>query len=198
MSCKNILLVGVGGQGILTMGRVLGLTAISKGIRALIAETHGMAQRGGSVVVHVRIGDIESPLIGIGMADAIIGLEMIEVLRYINYANSKTLIILNDRIIKPPGAKKIPNRNEIISELNRIGLKYIVMDALKLAIEAGSSISENIVLIGGLLATNVLSEYINIHDVENNLKQMFSGRTLEINVKALKYGYDYVINYIRS
>ncbi|MEM1549871.1 MAG: indolepyruvate oxidoreductase subunit beta [Candidatus Methanomethylicia archaeon] len=196
MRFKNILLTGVGGQGILTMGRILGLTAISKGVKALIAETHGMAQRGGSVVVHVRIGDVDSPLIGFGMADSIIGLELIESLRALNYANPKTLLILNDRIIRPPGAKRIPSRSEIISELNRLKLNYILMDALKLAIEAGSSISENIVLLGGLFATNILSEYINACDVEDILKKTFSGRAFEVNIKAFKYGYEYVLNYL--
>lgn len=198
MKFKNILLTGVGGQGIITMGRILGLTAISKGVKALIAETHGMAQRGGSVLVHVRIGDVESPLIGFGMADVIIGLELIEALRALSYANSKTLLVLNDRIIRPPGAKRIPSRNEIISELKKLGLNYILIDALKLAIEAGSSISENIVLIGGLFATNILSGYIDVDDIENTLKKMFSGRVLEINMKAFKYGYDFVMNYMEG
>lgn len=198
MKFKNILLTGVGGQGIITMGRILGLTAISKGVKALIAETHGMAQRGGSVLVHVRIGDVESPLIGFGMADVIIGLELIEALRALSYANSKTLLVLNDRIIRPPGAKRIPSRNEIISELKKLGLNYILIDALKLAIEAGSSISENIVLIGGLFATNILSGYIDVDDIENTLKKMFSGRVLEINMKAFKYGYDFVTNYMEG
>ncbi|MEM3615898.1 MAG: indolepyruvate oxidoreductase subunit beta [Candidatus Methanomethylicia archaeon] len=191
---KNILLVGVGGQGILTMSRVLGIAAISKGIKVLTAETHGMAQRGGSVNVHLRIGDVESPLIGFGMADAIVGLEMIEVLRYFNYTNPKTLLILNNRIIRPPGAEKFLSVGEVISELDRLGLKYVIIDALKLALKAGSRISENIVLVGGLLATNVLSGYIDLNDVENALKSIFSGSSLEINIKAIKYGYEYVIN----
>lgn len=198
MKFKNILLTGVGGQGIITMGRILGLTAISKGVKALIAETHGMAQRGGSVLVHVRIGDVESPLIGFGMADVIIGLELIEALRALSYANSKTLLVLNDRIIRPPGAKRIPSRDEIISELKKLGLNYILIDALKLAIEAGSSISENIVLIGGLFATNILSGYIDVDDIESTLKKMFSGRVLEINMKAFKYGYEFVTNYMEG
>lgn len=195
---KNILLVGVGGQGILTMSRVLGIAAISKGIKVLTAETHGMAQRGGSVNVHLRIGDVESPLIGFGMADAIVGLEMIEVLRYFNYTNPKTLLILNNRIIRPPGAEKFLSVGEVISELDRLGLKYVIIDALKLALKAGSRISENIVLVGGLLATNVLSGYIDLNDVENALKSIFSGSSLEINIKAIKYGYEYVINSFRG
>lgn len=196
MKCKNILLTGVGGQGILTMGRILGLAAISKGVKALIAETHGMAQRGGSVAVHVRIGDVESPLIGFGMADAIVSLEMIEALRYVSYANKKSLLIVNDRIIRPPNAKIIPSRDEIISEFNRLGLKYIVMDALKLAVEAGASVAENIVLIGGLMATGILSEYIDLNDVERALKNLFSGSMLEVNVKAVRYGYEYVMRHM--
>lgn len=190
---KNILLVGVGGQGILTMSRILGIAAINKGIKVLTAETHGMAQRGGSVSVNLRIGDVESPLIGRSMADAIVGLEMLESLRYLYYANSNTILIVNDRIIKPPLAKNIPSRNEIISELKRLNLKYVLIDAFKMASEAGSGIAENIVLIGSLMATKVLFEYININDVEEALKSIFSGRVLDINIKALNYGYEYTL-----
>jgi len=190
MHSKNILLVGVGGQGILTMGRILASSAIRRGVKALTSEIHGMAQRGGSVFVHVRMGDVESPLIGIGMADAIVGLEMMEVLRYIQYANQKSILVINDRIIRPPMARTIPTKNQIISELDRLKLKYVIIDALNLALKAGSEIAENIVLLGSLIATGILSEYIEITDVENTLKEVFTGRALEVNLKALKYGYD--------
>jgi indolepyruvate ferredoxin oxidoreductase beta subunit len=190
MKSKNILLIGVGGQGILTMGRILASSAIRRGIKALTSEIHGMAQRGGSVVVHVRMGDVESPLIGTGMADAIVGLEMMEVLRYIQYANQKSILIVNDRIIRPPTAKTIPTKSQIIAELERLKLKYMIVDALNLALKAGSEIAENIVLLGSLMATETLSEYIEITDLENTLKEIFKGKALEVNLKALKYGYE--------
>jgi len=69
-----------------------------------------------------------------------------------------------------------------------------VMGALKLAVEAGASVAENIVLIGGLMATGILSEYIDLNDVERALKNLFSGSMLEVNVKAVRYGYEYVMS----
>jgi indolepyruvate ferredoxin oxidoreductase beta subunit len=190
MNSKNILLVGVGGQGILTMGRILASSAIRRGVKALTSEIHGMAQRGGSVIVHVRMGDVESPLIGTGMADVMVGLEMMEVLRHIKYANRESIIIVNDRVIRPSTAKTIPTKNQIIAELERLKLKYVIVGALNLALKAGSEMAENMVLLGSLIATEILSEYIEITDLENTLKEMFKGKVLEVNLKALKYGYE--------
>ena len=188
---KNIILVGVGGQGLITLGRILGTTAINKGIKALTAETHGMAQRGGSVTVHVRIGDVESPLIPMGRADAILGLELIETVRNLTYANKKTILILNNRVIKPQIPKiKIPETEKLIKIIKETGLQFKLIDALKLAIEAGSEITQNVVMLGALIKTNILKDIMNLKDVEETIKMMFSHRIAEINIKALKLGFE--------
>ncbi len=188
---KNIILVGVGGQGLITLGRILGTTAINKGIKALTAETHGMAQRGGSVTVHVRIGDVESPLIPMGRADAILGLELIETVRNLTYANKKTILILNNRVIKPQIPKiKIPETEKLIKIIKETGLQFKLIDALKLAIEAGSEITQNVVMLGALIKTNILKDIMNLKDVEETIKMMFPHRIAEINIKALKLGFE--------
>ncbi|MEM4476465.1 MAG: 2-oxoacid:acceptor oxidoreductase family protein, partial [Desulfurococcaceae archaeon] len=87
----NILIAGVGGQGLLTLGELIGSAAIESGVDVTIAEVHGLSQRGGSVVVHVRLGPGSSPVIPRGAADLLIGLEAIETARYIDYANKESL-----------------------------------------------------------------------------------------------------------
>ncbi|MCX8172289.1 MAG: 2-oxoacid:acceptor oxidoreductase family protein, partial [Archaeoglobaceae archaeon] len=98
----NILVVGVGGQGALTTAHLIAHSAMRAGLNVLVAETHGMAQRGGSVEVHVRIGEVSSPLIPELGADVVLALEPSEALRYAKYIKSDTKIILNSRKIIPP------------------------------------------------------------------------------------------------
>ncbi|WP_243670275.1 2-oxoacid:acceptor oxidoreductase family protein [Vulcanisaeta sp. JCM 16161] len=95
----NIYLAGVGGQGLVTFATVLGDAAIRAGYKALVAETHGLSQRGGSIDVHVRIGDVDAPLIPRGGADVIVAFEILEAFRAIGYANENTVFIVNRRLI---------------------------------------------------------------------------------------------------
>ena len=191
MTEKNIVLVGVGGQGLITLGRVLGNTATNKGVKALTAETHGMAQRGGSVIVHVRMGNVNAPLIPKGMADAILGLEILETIRDLEYANNETEIIINNRIIRPQIPKIVlPKPEELIKELKKQKIKLEVLNAQELAIKAGNEITENIVMLGALMKTGILDGYINIEDIEETLRRMFPPAIAEMNIKALRLGYD--------
>ncbi|MCS7385306.1 MAG: indolepyruvate oxidoreductase subunit beta [archaeon GB-1867-005] len=192
MKTFNLILCGVGGQGLITLGRIIGNAAIIHGTGVSISEVHGMAQRGGSVIVHVRIGEPESPLIPRGMADAMLSLEILEACRNLTYTNNKTAIFVNRRIIRPsiPGIK-LPTINEILHNLKKIGLKVEVVDAQKLALKAGAPLSENVVMLGALLSTNILKEYISIEDVEKAILNLFPKRIAEINLKALNLGLNY-------
>lgn len=191
MNEKNIVLVGVGGQGLITLGRVIGNTAVNKGIKALTSETHGMAQRGGSVTVHVRLGEINSPIVARGYADAILGLELLETLRNIDYANEKTILIINKRIIRPQIPKvKLPKISEMLHVIDQINLKYKVIEALKLAIKAGSEITENIVMLGALMNTKILDDFITLADIEKTIEDMFPPSTAKTNLRALELGYN--------
>ncbi|MGC9152704.1 MAG: 2-oxoacid:acceptor oxidoreductase family protein, partial [Vulcanisaeta sp.] len=110
----NIYLAGVGGQGLVTFATILGDAAIRAGYKALIAETHGLSQRGGSIDVHVRIGDVDAPLIPKGGADVVVAFEMLEAFRAINYANENTVFIVNRRLIRPPATRqKIPSVEDL-------------------------------------------------------------------------------------
>lgn len=186
---KNVLAVGVGGQGLITFGRILAEAAILNGVKVLTAEVHGMAQRGGSVVTHIRIGDVESPLIPLNGAHVIISMELLEAARYVNYANKETLLILNRRLIRPniPGVK-MPKMDDIIEKIKSSGLKTMVLDADKLAEEAGSYVSANMFMLGALLGSKILDGFVKLEDVEKIISRMPEPwRT--INIKALKLGF---------
>ena len=189
----DLILTGVGGQGLITLGRIIGETAIKNNVNALISEVHGMAQRGGQVIVHVRLGDVNSPLVPIGDANAILGLELIELIRNIKYANKDTVLIANNRTIRPSIPKvKMPNKDDLINFLKQTGLKIILIDALKLAIEAGSPIAENIVMLGALIASTNINKYFTLSDVEEVIEEIIPKRYVEVNLKALKLGYNTV------
>ncbi len=186
---KNVLAVGVGGQGLITFGRVLAEAAILNGVKVLTAEVHGMAQRGGSVVTHIRFGDVEFPLIPLNGAHVIVSMELLEAARYINYANKETILILNKRLIRPniPGVK-MPKMDEIIEKIKSIGLKTVILEADKLAEEAGSYVSANMVMLGALLGSKILDGFVKLENVEKVISKM-PEPWREINIKALKLGY---------
>lgn len=186
---KNVLAVGVGGQGLITFGRVLAEAAILNGVKVLTAEVHGMAQRGGSVVTHIRLGDVESPLIPLNGAHVVVSMELLEAARYINYANKNTLLILNKRLIRPniPGVK-MPKVDEIVEKIKSTGLKTVILEADKLAEEAGSYVSANMVMLGALLGSKILGDLVKLGNVEQVVSKM-PEPWREINMKALKLGY---------
>ncbi|HIE36662.1 TPA: indolepyruvate oxidoreductase, partial [Candidatus Geothermarchaeota archaeon] len=97
----NILFAGVGGQGIITLGRLIGSALTNSGFNVLMAETHGLSQRGGSVTVHMRVGDVNSPLVPLGGADLLVGLELIEAVRNLGYLSRDGVKIVNDYIMRP-------------------------------------------------------------------------------------------------
>jgi len=117
MAKLNILIAGVGGQGIITMGKMIANACEKEGIKVLVAETHGLAQRGGAVNIHVRIGDVYSPTIAKHGADCLIGLEANEILRNLDYANRNSIIILNEYTLKPVLPKVRENSVEEIIKM---------------------------------------------------------------------------------
>ena len=191
----NIVLAGVGGQGILLASEVLGTAALKEGLNVRVGEIHGMAQRGGAVVSTVRIGEkVLSPLVLEGNADIILGFEPLEVLRNIRYASEKTLIVVGDERIPPPGltlkGESYPPREEILKKLKLFSKNVIVVEALKLAKEAGSAIMQNSVLLGALSATGKLP--IKKKSLIEALKELVPEKYAEMNAKAFELGYKYV------
>ncbi len=150
---KNIMIVGVGGQGTLLASKMLGRLLMNAGYDVKVSEVHGMSQRGGSVVTYVRFGDkVASPLIDKGEADFILSFEKLEAARWLSYLRKDGQIVLSDQEIDPmpvvTGAAKYPEN--LIEKMQATGAKVDAVPALDLAKEAGSIKAVNIVLMGRL------------------------------------------------
>jgi indolepyruvate ferredoxin oxidoreductase beta subunit len=191
----NVVLAGVGGQGILFAAEVLGTAAVKEGLNVQVSEIHGMAQRGGAVVSNVRIGEKAlSPTVLEGQADVLLGFEPIETLRNLKFCSEKTLVIMNKERITTTGltAKRIAylSMKEITGKIRLFTKKVIALDAAKLAREAGNILTENVALIGALAATEKIP--IKKESIMDALQELLSPKHLDINVEAFKLGYEYV------
>ena len=185
----NIVLTGVGGQGVITAANILGKAAINAKVNVYASEVHGMAQRGGSVSCTVRMGKIFGPLIASGTADAIISTEPLETLRYIQYANKKTKVVTDINPVIPftvaVGEEEYPDLNEIFKEITSRSKLY-KLDALNIAKESGARITKNIVMLGALAATDVLpfKPEILLNTILENVPSIYK----DINKKAFDGG----------
>lgn len=153
METKNIMIVGVGGQGTLLASKLLGRLLLRKGADVKVSEVHGMSQRGGSVVTYVRWGDkVRSPIIDKGQADYIVSFELLEAARYTEYLKPDGKIITGSQQINPmpviAGMAAYPQ--DLEGKLASSGIDVDVLDALALAEEAGSGRAVNLVLMGRL------------------------------------------------
>lgn len=183
----NLVLTGVGGQGLITLGRLIGEACIRAGLNVTVAEVHGMSQRGGSVIVHVRIGEGDSPVIPVGGAHHIIAMEVLEAGRSVRYANKDTVMVVNDLILPPPLAK-YPGKNDVIEALkSKLGRVYLY-DAEGVSKRImGTPISSNIALLGFSLGVNpALEDLIGKTDVEEAIEAIFKGKALELNMKVFE------------
>lgn len=184
----NILICGVGGQGTLLASRVLGAYAALMGLDCKLSEVHGMAQRGGSVVTYVKLGEkVYSPLIADGDADILIAFEELEALRW-SYAIKKDgLIIANTQQIMPLpviiGAAKYPQ--DAIAQIKESGKNIIAFNALELAKQAGTSKAVNTVMIGKL--TKELG--LNYDTMISALVESVPAKVKDINLKAFDLGF---------
>lgn len=185
---KNIMIVGVGGQGSLLVSKLLGHVLLSQNYDVKVSEVHGMSQRGGSVVTYVRYGDkVYSPIIDKGQADVIISFEKLEAARYMNYLKKGGKIVVSDQEIDPmpviTGAAEYPEN--LIEKMKAAGADIDDMDALSLAMEAGSPKAVNIVLMGRV------SRYFPEISEEawlTSLEACVPPKFLEMNKKAFMLG----------
>lgn len=189
MQTKNVMIVGVGGQGSLLASRLLGTLLLDEGYDVKVSEVHGMSQRGGSVVTYVRFGDkVYSPVISQGEADYIISFEKIEAARYIGCLKKDGKIIVNCQEIAPMpviiGDAVYPDG--ILDELRSKGVFVDEINALDLASEAGSVKAVNIVLMGRL------AKYFDIDKSKwlSAIEQLVKPQFIEINKKAFELGYN--------
>jgi indolepyruvate ferredoxin oxidoreductase beta subunit len=191
----NIVLAGVGGQGILLAAEILGTAAIKEGLNVRVSELHGMAQRGGAVVSNVRIGEkVLAPTVLDGQADVLLGFEPLETLRNLKFASEKALVIMSDEKIPPTelAAKmmKYPSMEEIVEKIHCFTKNVTVVEAAKLAKKAGNILTQNIVLIGALVATGKMP--VKTESIMEALRELVPSKHLDINVKAFKLGYECV------
>lgn len=192
MKVKNLVITGVGGQGVLLVTRVLAEAALSRGTEATVSEVHGMAQRGGSVVSNVRFGPASSPLVSRGEADAIMALEPMEALRVLDRASSKTVIVASMATVAPLmvllGKVEYPPMDILFRDMMAVTRRVYGVDAEGIAAQVGSPVVSNVVLLGALLGTRVLP--IELEAVRESLSRQVPLRTLELNLKALEIGLD--------
>jgi indolepyruvate ferredoxin oxidoreductase beta subunit len=187
MNTKNIMIVGVGGQGSLLASKLLGHLLLSEGYDVKVSEVHGMSQRGGSVVTYVRYGDkVYSPVIDEGEADYIVSFELLEAARWLPFLKKGGQIVTNTQQIDPmpviTGATEYPS--DLVDKLKATGAKVDALDCLSLAEDAGSAKAVNIVLLGRLSHYFDLPQEAWMKSLEANVPAKF----LEMNKKAFELG----------
>ena len=187
MNTKNIMIVGVGGQGSLLASKLLGRILLGKGYDVQVSEVHGMSQRGGSVVTYVRVGDkVYSPVIDKGEAEYCVSFELLEAARWTEFLKPGGKLVANTQQINPmpviTGAAQYPEN--LAEKMQAAGIDVDAFDALSLANEAGSSKAVNIVLMGHLSRNFdfTLEEWMEA--IEKSVPPKF----LELNKKAFMLG----------
>ncbi|MDD2278867.1 MAG: indolepyruvate oxidoreductase subunit beta [Bacteroidales bacterium] len=185
----DIILAGVGGQGILTIAAGIGLAAVSSKLYIKQAEVHGMSQRGGDVQSHLRISDqpISSDLIPLGKAHLILSVEPMESLRYLPFLSKDGWVVTNT--IPFNNIPDYPETEDILKEIKKLP-KHIALDADSIAKEVGSSRASNIVMLGAA------SPFIDIEfsKLEDGIRQLFGRKgddIVEVNLKALRAGREF-------
>ena len=189
METKNIMIVGVGGQGSLLASKLLGHLLLTRGYDVKVSEVHGMSQRGGSVVTYVRYGDhVASPVIDQGEADYIVSFELLEAARWLSFLKPDGQIVTNTQQIDPMpviiGAAQYPE--DLVSKMQASGAKVDAMDCLSLAEAAGSAKAVNLVLLGRLSKYFEASE----EDWMRAIEAIVPAKFLEMNKKAFYLGRD--------
>jgi indolepyruvate ferredoxin oxidoreductase beta subunit len=183
----NVLIVGVGGQGIILASDVLGRAAARHGYDVKKNEIHGMAQRGGSVSSHIRFGKtVNSPIIKMGEADVLLSFEQIETLRYFPYLSEKGKVIVNDQKILPPavftGKQEYPP--DVLAKIKEKVPDAVIVDGAAVASKIGNPRVANVIFLG------VMSKYLDIpaETFEAVLKESLKPKLVDINLKAFHEG----------
>ena len=187
MKTKNVMIVGVGGQGSLLASKLLGHLLMEQGYDVKVSEVHGMSQRGGSVVTYVRYGDkVCSPVIDKGEADFIVSFEVLEAARWLSYLKPDGQIVTSTQQIDPmpviTGAAQYPE--DLVNKMLAAGARVDALDCLALAQQAGSAKAVNLVLMGRL------SKYFDFSDEawQKSIEACVPAKFLDLNKKAFELG----------
>lgn len=184
----NIVIVAVGGQGALFASRVIGAVALKEGFDVKVSEVHGMSQRGGSVITHVRYGTaIASPIVEEGYADMVIAMEMLEGLRAAPFLKKTGTMILNQQVIHPMPVitGKMAYPDDIPGKLAAQGINVYCLDALKMACDAGNSKVVNAVLLGAAACVSGIDRTV----WKDVLKTLAPSKYIDVNLQAFDKGY---------
>jgi indolepyruvate ferredoxin oxidoreductase beta subunit len=190
----NIVIAGVGGQGIILAAEIIGTAAVDEGLNVRVSEVHGMAQRGGAVVSNVRIGEkAVAPTVLDGRADVILGFEPLETLRNMKFASEKTLVLMSDEMIFPSGvadgSMKYPSLEEVLMQVKGFTKNVVVVEAVRMAVETGNVLARNVVMIGALAAAGKVP--VKVANIKKALRELVPAKHLESNLKAFELGYNY-------
>lgn len=187
METKNIMIVGVGGQGTLLTSRILGGITIHAGYDVKLSEVHGMAQRGGSVVTYVRYGEkVNEPIVEEGQADVLIAFEKLEALRYAHFLKKDGVLVVNDQRIDPMpvviGAARYPEG--ILEELEK-KYKVLKVDAMAEALKLGNPKTFNVIVLGLAAKHMDFKKEDWLEVIENTVP----AKTVDINKQAFEVGF---------
>lgn len=187
----NILFSGVGGQGILLASELTAYAQLAAGFDVKKSEVHGMAQRGGSVVAHLRYGEkIYSPLIDPGQADIQVAFEEMEAARYLPFLHKDSAVVVNTQRILPPAVAtgKAAYPDSILDSLADSGIRVVALDAFAVAREIGELRTANVVMVGAMSNFLAVSPQIFLDVIDTKVKEQFR----EVNKKAFAAGRDLV------
>ena len=192
---QRLLFTGVGGQGVLTGAHILAKAFLVKGEHVIMSEVHGMAQRGGSVICTVCVGDVASSLIADGSADAIVSMEPVEALRSIQKLEPGGIVLTGINPVIPPnvsmGYHDYPPLEDVFGELGRRG-KLMKIDALVLAKKACNAITKNIVMLGALTGTGLMT--LTQADVLAAVRTHVPDKYVDMNERAFMFGFKAICN----
>jgi len=191
----NIIICGVGGQGVVLVSELLGNAAVRGGVAVKGSEVLGMAQRGGSVFSNLRLGgNVIAPMTPEGKCDVLIAVEPSEALRNIQYLAKNSVVVLNVTTVIPYtvylGKSGYPDREEIVNKLHDVTDRVITLDASGIARQAGSLQAANVVMLGALFGTGLMP--VKEETAKEAILSRFKSKVGEINIMAFDLGYEAV------
>ncbi len=188
----NIIIAGVGGQGNITAGLIMGEAARLAGLNAVMSEIHGLAQRGGVVAVDLRIGEAHGPIIPSGRVDLILGFEVLESYRALSRAGPGTTVITSTERIVPlsvnVGKAKYPDVKELRERARSLGVEVYEIDAPSIALALGSPLSSNMVMVGAAYGAGFLP--VRMEDIKEAIRIHFREKYWDVNFRAVEAGAD--------
>jgi len=183
----NVVVVGVGGQGQLLLSRLIAEVFAKRGVGSLVAETHGLSQRGGSVIVHVRVGSrVRAPLIPLGEAHVMLGMELIESVRYLDYLRVGGVALVNKKPIRPAGQVVKLSEEELVEYIRSRTPYLVLLSSSAEAAKLGLPISANVHIFGAFVELMELAGLL--EGVDGIVPSLLPRRQLELNLKLYRMG----------